>query len=248
VRSPDRLVIVAWSVAILSTWLVGQGGAADDATARLATQQKASASKEAPLAQNRQLAGDVFVVTRGGTNYKLGLVTVSALAEGVLQKHLARKTRESELEVSKLQPEIDSQTMARDAAEARAAELLQIYFGDVGNQARKAASDEAKTKRAQVGAKLSELILHQNYLKSAQFFYEGLPAAISTAKTDADGKFTIQIPRRRRVAIAARSSRQIGETNEEYFWIVWVNAQTKRVMLSNDNMMGQGSPESAWRE
>ena len=185
----------------------------------------------APPVQNRSLTGDIFIVTRGGTNYKLGLVTVTAITEGVLQKHLARKKLESELELSKLQPEIDSLKSSYD-------KTLKTYWDDVGNETKKAAMSDAKEKLAVAEGR-------QGYLMSAEFVYDGLGRGISSAKTDADGKFTIQIPRRGRVALAARGSREA--VSEEYFWIVWVEPQTKRVMLSNDNMMGQGSPESAWR-
>jgi hypothetical protein len=224
-------LVVAASFVVIAAPLIAQGGAATPE--RPPTAAKASVAKETPSGQNRALPGDVFIVTAGGMSYKLGLVTVSAITEGVVLEHLDRKKRQSEAEISKLQPEIDAVQTSYDR-------LLKDYFDDVGSQAKKAAWEDAKSK-------LADLSSRRQHLLSPEFVYDGLGPSISIAKTDADGKFTIQIPSRGRIAIAARSSRQTGQTTEKYFWIVWADAQTKRLMLSNDNMMGSGSPESAWR-
>jgi hypothetical protein len=88
----------------------------------------------------------------------------------------------------------------------------------------------------------------RQHLASAEHFLQGLPPAISSATTNADGTFMLAIPRDGRYGIVARAAREPGEEEPPYLWVVWVSlngAHAKRLVLNNDNIVGAGSPDSA---
>ncbi|MFZ6777316.1 hypothetical protein ACO0LD_10870 [Undibacterium sp. Ji83W] len=65
----------------------------------------------------------------------------------------------------------------------------------------------------------------------------------TTTKTDADGKFTISVPKNGKYAVLANSKRQIGETSENYQWAVWITTKKSskvNLMLANDNLIETG--------
>ena len=75
------------------------------------------------------------------------------------------------------------------------------------------------------------------------FYFDSLPLPIKSAKTDADGRFRIQVPRFGRFALAAVASRQVGEDIlgvEKYYWLVEISPQNESsrgvITLSNDNL------------
>jgi hypothetical protein len=70
--------------------------------------------------------------------------------------------------------------------------------------------------------------------------YGALPSPTYTAKTDADGECTLQLPRTERWVLAAAASRQAGGALEEYLWVVEVPSGVDSVVLSNDNLLGVG--------
>ena len=47
--------------------------------------------------------------------------------------------------------------------------------------------------------------------------FDGLPAGLAIATTDADGKFTLRLPANTPVVLAAHSSREVGNTTEDYY-------------------------------
>jgi len=75
--------------------------------------------------------------------------------------------------------------------------------------------------------------------RSPRFYFDGLPAPFRTTKTDADGKFQMQVPRSGSYAVAALASREAGPLGETYCWVLLVNPHEKspaKIMLANDNL------------
>jgi|GEM_PF-1484332 len=65
----------------------------------------------------------------------------------------------------------------------------------------------------------------------------------ATTKTDADGKFTISVPKSGKYAIFANGKRQVVESSENYQWAVWVTTKKNskvNLMLANDNLNETG--------
>jgi hypothetical protein len=74
-----------------------------------------------------------------------------------------------------------------------------------------------------------------------------LPMPISSVKTDADGRFRLQVPRTGEFVLVATASREFGGGSESYIWAVVDSLDgkdSKQVFLSNDNLAQAYSPES----
>jgi hypothetical protein len=83
-------------------------------------------------------------------------------------------------------------------------------------------------------------LLHEGLATaSPEWFFDRLPAAaLTSAKTDSDGRFSLDIGRHREVILVARAERQAGAIPERYSWIVPARADAETpVMLSNDNQI-----------
>ncbi len=192
------------------------------------------------------LAGDVFIVTRGGLNIKLGLVRVTAIPADVVQSHLDSKKQEAEREIAKLEPEVQRLQGAYNAARSEANQLDALWTRDLSNSDKMSAAAEANKKASSIQKDQDALKERAALFHSSDRYFAGMPSGIASAKTDADGKFSMKIPRKGKFALAARASREV-PTNETYYWLVFVSLDgqaSKHVMLSNDNMVGAGSADS----
>jgi hypothetical protein len=85
-----------------------------------------------------------------------------------------------------------------------------------------------------------------DYLNSGAPYFKNLPHPIASVKTDADGKFKLELPSSTdQVIIVATATRHVptGE-RENYFWAVKVMPPAT-VTLSNDNLTDSGATDSA---
>jgi hypothetical protein len=197
---------------------------------------------------NGELTGTVFVVTKGGKKYKLGSVVVSAIPEDVLKKHLKSKALQVEIEAQELHREIDRLTTTLKTAQAEDQRLWKILQGDENNSQKAVAWSVAYNQAKNLAKQIEDLQARRQHLASGEYFYDGLPPGTATAKTDAGGKFTLVIPRRDRFGVVARASRELLKGKESYFWFVWASLDgepSRRLTLSNGNILGAGSPDSA---
>ena len=197
---------------------------------------------------NGELTGHVFVVAKSGTKHQLESVEVTAIPEDLLKKHLKSKTLQGETESKKLQRDIDRLAAMLRMAQAEDDRLWQLYQRDQRNAQHANAWSVAYNRAKELTQRLQDLQRQRLHLTSGDYFFEDLPSGISAAKTDANGKYALVIPRRGRYGIVARASRELFKETEAYFWIVWVTLggqASKRLSLNNDNMLGAGSPQSA---
>jgi hypothetical protein len=82
---------------------------------------------------------------------------------------------------------------------------------------------------------------------SGVLYFASLPPAVSSVKTDADGKFSISLDRKATFALAAIATRTIGDKIENYYWLIAISLngqQNKRIFLSNDNLATSDSKDS----
>lgn len=235
-----------------------------------------SDSRDAPSQASNstgEISGEVFIVTAGGPSIKLGLVTVAAIPEAEINAFIQQRrqiadalTKESS---SALQASKDAVSSARAAvaaadrdvstAAARAHEeyLRCLQTADTKEECvagkphyEKRAFDVLYARKKELAAREAELraaAIDATLPNSSEFYFVDLPAGIASAKTNADGLFTLSIPRDGRYALAARASRQVLGESEEYYWLVWTSlegAASKSVYLSNDNLTVSGSIES----
>jgi hypothetical protein len=85
-----------------------------------------------------------------------------------------------------------------------------------------------------------------DYLNSGAPYFKNLPRPIASVKTDADGKFKLELPSSTdQVIVVASATRYVptGE-RENYFWAVKVTPPATAT-LSNDNLTDSGATDSA---
>ena len=93
--------------------------------------------------------------------------------------------------------------------------------------------------------RVATVAAQQKTLCSAAPYFENLPQAIASAKTDADGRFKIAIPDDDRdIVLVAKSQRQVFNAVENYYWMVRAKPSDSNVTLSNDNLTSSGSADS----
>jgi hypothetical protein len=88
----------------------------------------------------------------------------------------------------------------------------------------------------------------QNWAEDNQpRIFNGLPEPLMSSKTDADGKFSMQIPKKGDFALVATAQRQVADQTEKYYWFIRIHPDKKpamQVMLSNDNFISIALPRS----
>ena len=154
------------------------------------------------------LDGDIFIVTKGGENIKLGLVPVGLIPLTDVMQHLQEKVAVASDKIAQLEPIVKTGEKTMDIyAWLKLNDELKLY-------------------------------------KSGQFYFDSLPASVRSTKTDADGKFQIQVPHSGSYALAAVASRHVGDSVEAYHWLLQIDTvggSPRKIMLSNDNLYMGGA-------
>lgn len=193
------------------------------------------------------VSGQVFIVTKGAENYKLGLVAVRAFRRDAIEPIMAARQKEADLASTKLLPAIrqiervlaenpvDKAEMERLRQKVRNAEDSGEdinRFGELHKQ-----EEEALRSRQELARLTAEL----DSKASGRFFFAMLPGGpIASAKTDADGRFHMTIPGAGDVVLAAEGTRTVGDDTERYYWLVPIQCPKSgtalEIFLSNDNL------------
>ncbi|MGB8789441.1 MAG: hypothetical protein WA755_13560 [Candidatus Acidiferrales bacterium] len=179
-----------------------------------------------------RLDGEVFIVTEGAENVKLGLVEVRVLPYEETKNSIAKTRARAEPVIATLQPKLDASKKTYDTVNARW----------------EATQDTAAMKAAwSAYGKLTELDKQVRHWNSGELYFASLPSPVATVKTDADGKFSIPLDRQTTVVLAANATRRVFDKTEDYYWLVTVSLDgqlSKRIFLSNDNLATSESKDS----
>lgn len=209
------------------------------------------------------LFGDVFVVTKGGENVKLGLVEVRAISEDAMraflstQKHRADSARGAvQAEYERAKRVLDSTNAVLDGFRASNSNF-DSWVAEYSIGSTDAATFAESATRAAWATGLEGYraasrrmdVIRPTYERwsTIEYYLDGLPPAEQSAKTDADGRFVLHLKRGKRYALVARAQREVGEKTEVYDWVVWTSLGSNpggRVMLSNDSMLSPDDLES----
>jgi hypothetical protein len=208
----------------------------------------------------RTIAGDVFIVTRSAQNFKLGLVEVRVLLRDHLERSISESRTVATAELKKIEPRMIAARQTLAAVEPKYRKLeeerktaerrVRDNFGVTSLQASIAVGERLAAVRREYEPardRLAALEEEARYWNSSAFFFSRLPPPVKVAKTDADGKFLIVGIPNAPVGLAAHAIRQVGETQEDYYWLVIVSAESapdERIFLSNDNLVSSGSANS----
>lgn len=181
----------------------------------------------------RDLAGQVFIVTKAHKSVKLGLVSISIYPRDAVQSAIETvdtdlkpdrdKTGELKSGVKQAYDAVKQQVL-HDAAAAS-------YHQDRYKPARRARELATDILRLEIVVqnRLNFLLGSIPYFKKLN----ELPRPVASGKTDAEGKFSVTIPDEGEFAIAAHAERRTPTVTEKYFWLV---PATDHTDLSNDNL------------
>jgi formylglycine-generating enzyme required for sulfatase activity len=168
----------------------------------------------------REVAGQVFVVTKGGENVKLGLVGI----------HVVDRVRLAEIAGPLLGKAITNKANGILLKEL-AAEIEQLI---------KAAPPGAESPLEEVSKAVAKRVLVENLAAQStqDTLFNEFPPAVT--QTDADGVFTVEATETD--WLAARGQRRAGDSTENYLWLVPLKGVQKKLLISNDRML-EGSED-----
>jgi len=188
------------------------------------------------------LSGQVFMATKGGENIKLGAIQVLLFPRDALDDlraglsaFVTAKTQQLQVDIAAAEEEEKQASAAEEQARAalHQAEIVRQAVGVA-----QAALDEASDALAAARRKIGPLSAEVAWYHSVEFYFLHLGPAIHAVETDADGNFTIQIPKTGSFVIAAQAERRVPGETERYYWIQPVSLEggQQRVLLSNNNV------------
>ncbi len=211
------------------------------------------------------LQGQVFIVTKGGENIKLGLVTINLYSYDDISSYVTKRKSEYVDLVNKEKQIVDLAKTAKDNARqnsdnasTKSGQALDAYlklnYDDPNGpmldaKHNQALDDYTRALEASNSANKSyrEAVKQSEDALSGSFFFENLPTPIRITQTDADGKFTLQLPVDGQYVIAAQAQRDVADSTEYYYWMNQVSLDgtpSKSTMLSNNNLSNAHSPDS----
>src|SRR5262252_3498820 len=198
-------------------------------------------------AKDNFIDGQVFIVTGAAhESVKLGLVTVAACRPD----EFASAAASTQSQIDSERPKLDAVRVIAVQMAAVASELERtVTTADI----RAFKSDgwstlfSECTKIEMNTNRLSHRVTWRaDYLNSGALYFKNLPPPIASVKTDADGKFKLELPSSTDQVIVVASARRRVPTGERanYFWAVKVTPPAT-VTLSNDNLTDSGATDSA---
>jgi hypothetical protein len=211
-----------------------------------------------------KVEGQIFIVTKGAQNLKLGLVSVQvfdaagcAVLEresadyiaGVALPKLARQAaREKFLlrDLPALEDDLELLEEKKARLEAKLADA--DAAADLSAQYDQIVRPLRESLTLMRGGSLDVLetgfLLEEGFQGAAQSALSAVDP-ISVMKTDADGRFSFEIPTQGPIALVASAQRMlIGDEVEHYHWCVKISPGTEQIFLSNDNMVSSTGPEN----
>lgn len=197
------------------------------------------------------IQGEIFVVTAGAQNIKLGLVQVDIISESTMVPFITAKIlsaqqskRELRLIVERLKQESDRLRTKYEDHVATLKTIMDIQAITGGGytppsyELMTRMDEEKKEFEAKRFEYETVLLAGKNTFDKGEYYIEGSPAALQSSKTNADGNFSLKI-KEGRYALVAHSTRDIGGSTEHYCWILWISVKSgeaNKIILSNDNL------------
>jgi hypothetical protein len=183
------------------------------------------------------LTGQVFIVTKGGENFKLGGVRVCLFTMSQIEMAMAPKKEEAAKQLPVIVDQIKEakrQYAIADAANANGDAIVENgeYF-------------DAGKRMTDLQNSILTLETNASIYTSPDYYFAALPAYVAETTTDADGKFSFAVPEGRYV-LAAKGSRDTLDSTEHYYWMIHFDMGnlTRGIQLSNDNLTSSDSDDS----
>lgn len=191
---------------------------------------------------DRQVSGQVFVVTKGRENVKMGLVHIHA----VTAEQLAPIAAEL-LKNYKQQDLKERQALAQQVADLAALSQFETELGALQPAGLdlpgfRAWREESAQRRSWSFVTARDTVSTDSAATLAMraILFVRLPVAVG--KTDADGRFNLNLKSSPKVWLLAQAERITGKDTERYFWAHAVKdgRDTNPVLLANDSLVEGG--------
>lgn len=190
-----------------------------------------ASSQSIPATQ--AISGEMFIVTKGRQNIKLALVEICAVPQNVILSWVKLKREAAVTERKKVEKKIEELL-----------EQKQIVSSQLQNASDRNEIWKLQDKERELGHQLRLADINHHYWISPEYYLKGLVQCEFTTKTDSDGKFTLTLPSSKRYALAAQTNRQILDSSETYWWLIWTNPElpNQTIVFDNDNLMSENPP------
>lgn len=201
------------------------------------------------LAQTNFVDGQVFIVTGAHESVKLGLVAVAACRPD----EFASAVDATKSQIESERPKLDDIRPRADKSVEAASHLIDAVNEAIDSPSVSASvlevllpmSPECKKLKTNYEDLVDRVSRRSEYLNSAAPYFKNLPHPIALVKTDADGKFKMELPSSiGEIIIVASATRRVLGPQENYFWAVKVKPPAT-ITLSNDNVTHAASSGSA---
>jgi hypothetical protein len=182
--------------------------------------------------------GQIFIATQGGDNIKLALIHVHLFSEDQIDEAMIAIEDKANVEMDKLKPTIDAQ-------KADFTKVVSEY--DASRDSGNSNFSDMITKRNAIRDQYEATWRSYFHYLSQAYYITGLPTPLTEAETDADGKFSIQIPKTGSWVLEAAGERSVGNKTEGYLWIIRVSKDAithNQIFLNNDNLSDHPSDDS----
>ncbi|MCX7085175.1 MAG: hypothetical protein NTY69_06505 [Methylococcales bacterium] len=205
----------------------------------------------------KELVGEVFIVTNSGQSVKLGLVDVIAISENNIRNCIKEKkpqwieknnviTKEY-LTNKEYYENHKSLIHTLQVIIEMHMELLAAGHIDTAEQAKNNENDvkylhELEVQFEELSEKFNKIkMVYDNYQKG-DFLLECITNnTLAKSTTNADGKFAIKVPNEK-VAMYAFSKRKVFDETEVYYWLNWVDKDENNIIISNNNTYETSCP------
>jgi hypothetical protein len=190
--------------------------------------------------KEKELTGEVFIMTEGGQNIKLNLVEISVIAFDEMNPFAQNKIQSAKQEIDRLKPKIQKAQKEYKKMLQSKEKFYRVYLDNIYSHRYKKKYDDLLKAISKKRIEINQLLTSYNRYSQETYFFDGLPEPIQSTKTDANGKFNFKL-KPAKYAIVAFSSRKTGGSDKDYSWFLWVSTEKdsqQNILLSNDKLFG----------
>jgi hypothetical protein len=203
-----------------------------------------------------KIEGEVFIVTKDADNIRLGAIEIRFYPEAIIRDHITQRQKLIKEEM----PHFDREIARLDTAIADMRQKLSKLTSlerQMGTLREDATANAAAERLIQSSERDrdKEAVAKASW-PTAQHYFRGLPATTILTRTDADGRFSIQLHTNQVFTLAAHAVRETFSAKERFYWLIRcpTNSGANKILLSNHNLVTSESDDSmlhtksAWYE
>jgi len=209
--------------------------AADKAKAKAEVLQQQDVSEKKARAdfdasEKADVSGQVFIVTKEKDTVNLAQIHVGLYSEDQMEAAIAALTLKAKEGETQVQSDVDAQKAACTKLQ-----------NDMDASPKGPNAKESAQKLGDAMEAYKAALLKFYSFRSQGYYISGFPAPIAKAASDADGKFTLKIPKTGSWVIEGDGQGSVDGKSEQFFWLKKVmpdEVVSAEVVLNGDNRSG----------